>query len=438
MRRRPWRSTPVAFKETGPWTPAAPADAAPRGDWWTVFNDPTLNELEARAGGLQPDPGQRRRPLRPGPRPGRPGARRAAARLGANPNAFRTQQSDNRPAAQRRGRTNIRHRQRQRDLRLRDRPVGPGAQPGGRRRLPGPGQRRRPGGRCAQPAGRTGRRPTWPARGRRPAAAAVDIDRRLRARLRPDPGRHDGGAASGLDVGRAETQLQAARKAQMQDFAPSAPSTSTPSPPWSAKAPPASRCPQRRSPSPAATCRWPRRRCCCSAGPTSPPPSAAPRRQRPDRRGPGRPASRRDPERDSAGYQTPGGVDLFDAPNVFWADRRQLAGRSSTTAVAGRGRRRRGPSSTRPAPTIAAVVLAAFQQRRGPACWNNRPGRRGRGPGRRRRAAANRTEALAMARYRQGAANYLEVVTAQTAALQAEQREPVWSWAPAACRPAST
>jgi multidrug efflux system outer membrane protein len=37
---------PPAFKEVGPWTPAAPADAAPRGQWWSVFSDPTLDQLE--------------------------------------------------------------------------------------------------------------------------------------------------------------------------------------------------------------------------------------------------------------------------------------------------------------------------------------------------------------------------------------------------------
>jgi NodT family efflux transporter outer membrane factor (OMF) lipoprotein len=32
--------------KAGPWKPAKPSDTAPRGDWWTVFNDPQLNELE--------------------------------------------------------------------------------------------------------------------------------------------------------------------------------------------------------------------------------------------------------------------------------------------------------------------------------------------------------------------------------------------------------
>jgi NodT family efflux transporter outer membrane factor (OMF) lipoprotein len=36
---------PAAFKEAGDWVPATPADDAPRGAWWTVFNDPVLDEL---------------------------------------------------------------------------------------------------------------------------------------------------------------------------------------------------------------------------------------------------------------------------------------------------------------------------------------------------------------------------------------------------------
>jgi NodT family efflux transporter outer membrane factor (OMF) lipoprotein len=45
---RPPTSTPVAYKETGPWTPASPADAAPRGDWWAIYGDATLNSLEQK------------------------------------------------------------------------------------------------------------------------------------------------------------------------------------------------------------------------------------------------------------------------------------------------------------------------------------------------------------------------------------------------------
>ncbi|MFT4254363.1 MAG: RND transporter, partial [Caulobacter sp.] len=47
-------AAPAAFKETGPWTPAAPADDQPRGDWWTIYGDPVLNELEARAAKANP------------------------------------------------------------------------------------------------------------------------------------------------------------------------------------------------------------------------------------------------------------------------------------------------------------------------------------------------------------------------------------------------
>jgi NodT family efflux transporter outer membrane factor (OMF) lipoprotein len=40
--------TPPAFKEAAGWTPVQPADGVDRGDWWTVFNDPLLNQLEAQ------------------------------------------------------------------------------------------------------------------------------------------------------------------------------------------------------------------------------------------------------------------------------------------------------------------------------------------------------------------------------------------------------
>jgi len=45
---------PAAYKEAGPWTPAAPADAAARGAWWTVFNDPQLDQLETQLSAANP------------------------------------------------------------------------------------------------------------------------------------------------------------------------------------------------------------------------------------------------------------------------------------------------------------------------------------------------------------------------------------------------
>ena len=38
----------TAFKEADGWVKAAPGDLSDRGDWWTLFNDPTLNDLEAK------------------------------------------------------------------------------------------------------------------------------------------------------------------------------------------------------------------------------------------------------------------------------------------------------------------------------------------------------------------------------------------------------
>jgi NodT family efflux transporter outer membrane factor (OMF) lipoprotein len=39
---------PDSYKEAGPWQPAQPADAIPRGAWWQSYGDPELDRLEAR------------------------------------------------------------------------------------------------------------------------------------------------------------------------------------------------------------------------------------------------------------------------------------------------------------------------------------------------------------------------------------------------------
>ena len=45
----------AAYKELAPWTPAQPADATPRGDWWTVFGDADLDALQMRLIQHSPD-----------------------------------------------------------------------------------------------------------------------------------------------------------------------------------------------------------------------------------------------------------------------------------------------------------------------------------------------------------------------------------------------
>ena len=45
---RPTAPVPTSFKEGIDWVVATPADALERGHWWTLFNDPALNELASR------------------------------------------------------------------------------------------------------------------------------------------------------------------------------------------------------------------------------------------------------------------------------------------------------------------------------------------------------------------------------------------------------
>jgi NodT family efflux transporter outer membrane factor (OMF) lipoprotein len=41
---------PATYQEAGDWKVAEPMDATPKGNWWTVFNDPRLDRLESQVG----------------------------------------------------------------------------------------------------------------------------------------------------------------------------------------------------------------------------------------------------------------------------------------------------------------------------------------------------------------------------------------------------
>jgi len=52
----PQLAVPEAYKDVpAGWTTAAPADAASRGPWWAMFDDPVLTDLEARMDKASPD-----------------------------------------------------------------------------------------------------------------------------------------------------------------------------------------------------------------------------------------------------------------------------------------------------------------------------------------------------------------------------------------------
>jgi len=46
--KRPAFDAAAAYKEQSGWKPSEPADALSRGPWWSIFNDPVLDDLEAK------------------------------------------------------------------------------------------------------------------------------------------------------------------------------------------------------------------------------------------------------------------------------------------------------------------------------------------------------------------------------------------------------
>ncbi len=122
----------------------------------------------------------------------------------------------------------------------------------------------------------------------------------------------------------------------------------------------------------------------------------------------------------SAGYQSSDASDWIKAPNLFWS-----VGPSLVVNLFDAGKRRAEEAQSRALLDEAGakyrgVVLAAFQQVEDNLALLNHY-QSAREAEQSAVAAAQRSVQLAQSRYREGVANYLEVVTAQVAALQSER-----------------
>ena len=95
--RPPTVALPTTFKEAGPWAGARPADALPRGAWWQAFGDPTLNGLEARIQDANPTLAEAAARYDQARALARQAQANESPRVGAVAQATRNRQSDNRP-----------------------------------------------------------------------------------------------------------------------------------------------------------------------------------------------------------------------------------------------------------------------------------------------------------------------------------------------------
>ncbi len=413
-------ATPPAFKEVGPWTPASPGDAAPRGDWWSIYGDATLNGLEQRIETGNPDLAvalaryDEARAL---------AAQARAAQfpeLDASGSATANKQSQNRPL-----------------------------------RVGGESQYDNDiiGGTVSYELDLWGRVRNLVAQGKAEAQASeadtasvrlsleaqladaylnlrgLDAQAKLLAdttdaytrALKLTQVQHDGGAVAGLDVGRAETQLQTARAQQIDVAAQRAlleheiaalvgqtastfslaPAAQLPDPPSVPVAAP-SLLLQRR-----------------------PDIAAAERRAAAANAGIGVARAAFFPSITlgaSGGFQSAGGVNLLDAANSWWT-----LGPTAALTIFDGGRRKAVVRQARDqfdeaAATYRSTVLAAFQQVEDNLALCNKLADEEREETL-AVDAARRTEALAMVQYKMGAVTYLDVVTAQTADLEAQRAD---------------
>ena len=85
------------YKETGDWAAAAPADALPRDGWWLAFNDPILDGLERKVDAANPTLAQALARYQAAQAFLGVAAADQGPRLGLGGSATRDRQSDNRP-----------------------------------------------------------------------------------------------------------------------------------------------------------------------------------------------------------------------------------------------------------------------------------------------------------------------------------------------------
>jgi len=120
------------------------------------------------------------------------------------------------------------------------------------------------------------------------------------------------------------------------------------------------------------------------------------------------------------GFQNTGGPNLLSVPNSYWT-----VGPQAAMTLFDGGYRKAGVAASRAGFALAsaqyrATVLAAFQQVEDQLALSNHLAVEARDEGDTVRAT-QATTSLSLVRYREGATTYLDVVTAQTAELLAEQ-----------------
>ena len=413
--------TAEAYRETGPWTPAAPSDGSPRGGWWGVYGDPVLDGLEVQLGQANTSLASavarydQARVL----------ARQAGANLLPEIDFAGTVQNNRQSV---------------------DRPL----------RIGGAGpslyDNDQVGLQTNYELDLWGRLRNLAQASRNQAQASgadlASAELSLRAELAADymalrgadaqlrllkdtvdaysraydltQNLHEGGASSGLDVGRAETQLRTAQ-AQIPDLAAQRALYEHAIAVLVGKSASAfSIAAVDQAPAPPAV------------------PVTAPSillQRRPDIAAAERRAAAANAQIGAAraafyptitlglsgGYQSAGGVNLLSAPNSFWT-----LGPGVVAPVLDFGRRQAQldfakAQFAQAGADYRTTVLSAFQDVEDQLALNNQLAGEA-SQDALAVAAATKTQDLALTRYRLGAAAYLEVVTAQTAALQVEQQ----------------